>query len=135
VCTILAAISTGGFRFWRTHGWYLIFTNNGLPTSSSAVSCTPESRLYGRRSNLMTAWGRQLRRSNFGVGNWREHRGSGARNGVITDRHFLRVKQLSASLVGTSFPVHGLRPACWLAGVDNLTSVRVLDGSWRWGLV
>lgn len=47
---------------------------------------------------------------------------------AVTDRRFLRVAPLSASVVGTSFAVHGLWAAQWLRDVDLFTPDGVLDG-------
>lgn len=47
---------------------------------------------------------------------------------AITDRRFLRVAPLSASVVGTSFAVHGLWAAQWLRDVDLFAPDDVLDG-------
>lgn len=48
--------------------------------------------------------------------------------GAVTDRRFLRVAPLSASVVGTSFAVHGLWAARWLRDVDLYAPQDVLDG-------
>jgi predicted MFS family arabinose efflux permease len=48
--------------------------------------------------------------------------------GAVTDRRFLRVAPLSASVVGTSFAVHGLWAAQWLRDVDGFGAKDVLDG-------
>ena len=48
--------------------------------------------------------------------------------GAVTDRRFLRVAPLSASVVGTSFAVHGLWAARWLKDVDCFAPDAVLDG-------
>ena len=47
---------------------------------------------------------------------------------AVTDRRFLRVAPLSASVVGTSFAVHGLWAARWLKDVDLFTPDGVLAG-------
>jgi predicted MFS family arabinose efflux permease len=48
--------------------------------------------------------------------------------GAVTDRRFLRVAPLSASVVGTSFAVHGLWAARWFRDVDGFAASDVLDG-------
>jgi predicted MFS family arabinose efflux permease len=48
--------------------------------------------------------------------------------GAVTDRRFLRIAPLSASVVGTSFAVHGLWAARWLRDVDGFAASDVLDG-------
>jgi predicted MFS family arabinose efflux permease len=48
--------------------------------------------------------------------------------GAVTDRRFLRVAPLSASVVGTSFAVHGLWAARWFRDVDGFAASGVLDG-------
>ena len=47
---------------------------------------------------------------------------------AVTDRRFLRVAPLSASVVGTSFAIHGLWAARWLKDVDCFAPDDVLDG-------
>jgi hypothetical protein len=47
---------------------------------------------------------------------------------AVTDRRFLRVAPLSASVVGTSFALHGLWAARWLRDVDRFAPDGVLDG-------
>ncbi len=47
---------------------------------------------------------------------------------AVTDRRFLRVAPLSASVVGTSFAVHGLWAAQWFRDVDRFAPDDVLDG-------
>jgi predicted MFS family arabinose efflux permease len=47
---------------------------------------------------------------------------------AVTDRRFLRVAPLSASVVGTSFAVHGLWAARWLRDVDGFAASDVLEG-------
>ena len=46
----------------------------------------------------------------------------------ITDRRFLRIAPLSASVIGTAFAMHGLWAARWLTDVDRLNPEGVLDG-------
>jgi predicted MFS family arabinose efflux permease len=48
--------------------------------------------------------------------------------GAVTDRRFIRVAPLSASVVGTSFAVHGLWAARWLRDVDGFAASEVRDG-------
>lgn len=48
--------------------------------------------------------------------------------GAVTDHRFLRVAPLSASVVGTSFAVHGLWAAQWFRDVDLFAPNDVLDG-------
>jgi predicted MFS family arabinose efflux permease len=47
---------------------------------------------------------------------------------AITDRRFLRMAPLSASVVGTAFALQGLWAARWLTDVDRLKPDGVLDG-------
>lgn len=47
---------------------------------------------------------------------------------AITDRRFLRLAPLSASVVGTSFAVHGLWAARWFADIEHFTPAQVLHG-------
>ena len=53
--------------------------------------------------------------------------------GAVTDRRFLRVAPLSASVVGTSFAVHGLWAARWLRDVDLFAPDDVLNGLFAMG--
>ena len=48
--------------------------------------------------------------------------------GTVTDRRFLRVAPLSASVVGTSFAVQGLWAARWFRDVDRFATSEVLNG-------
>lgn len=48
--------------------------------------------------------------------------------GAVTDRRFLRIAPLSASVVGTSFAVHGLWAAQWFRDVDLFAPDEVLHG-------
>ena len=57
-----------------------------------------------------------------------EDRDAGGFLHAITDRRFLRIAPLSASVVGTSFAVHGLWAARWFADVEHFTPAQVLDG-------
>lgn len=65
-----------------------------------------------------------------------DRRGRGADGflDAITDQRFLRIAPLSASVVGTSFAVHGLWAARWFADVEHLTPAQVLDGLLAMGI-
>lgn len=47
---------------------------------------------------------------------------------AITDRRFLRLAPLSASVVGTSFAVHGLWAARWFVDIEHYTTPQILRG-------
>jgi predicted MFS family arabinose efflux permease len=63
----------------------------------------------------------------------RQDRDAGGFLDAVGDHRFLRIAPLSASVVGTSFAVHGLWAARWFADVERLAPTQVLDGLLRMG--
>jgi predicted MFS family arabinose efflux permease len=54
--------------------------------------------------------------------------------GTFSDRRFLRMAPLSASVVGTAFAIHGLWAARWLTDIDGLGADSVLLGLFALGV-